>query len=187
MMRPEDVDGLISNVQGELLREYAKDAYCAVEVGSFRGKSAAFIASGLPDGGRLYCVDPWQDSDEVRESQYRTGENFAKFCHNIKSCGYWDRVVPIRKFSVDAAKGWNRPIDLMHIDGGHDYDEVLADIQAWSPHMKDGSIMLFDDYSPKFDGIEQALHESFDTVTLHNVGFYSKGPRRWFAAAKVNK
>lgn len=186
-MKPEDVEGLISEQQGLLLKQYASQAQVVVEVGSFRGKSAAYIASGLPDGGRLYCVDPWQDSPDVREKQYRTGKNFAKFCHNIKSCGYWEKVVPIRKFSADAVKGWNLPIDMMHIDGGHDYDEVLADIVMWRPHMRDGGIMLFDDYSPRFPGIEQAVHEQFDTVTLHNVGSYHKGALRWFAAAKVNK
>jgi predicted O-methyltransferase YrrM len=184
-MKPADVDGLIAHGQGLLLAGYASGAKVAVEVGSFRGKSAAYIASGLPYEGHLYCVDPWQDSPDVREKQYRTEDNLAVFKSNIAACGFKRRVTPVQGFSVDVAKDWYLPVDLLHVDGGHDYDEVLADIRAWLPHMTRGSVMLFDDWSSRFPGVDDAVHDMFDTVMLHNVGSYSKGPRRWFAAAKV--
>lgn len=188
-MKPENVDGLISHEQGVLLAKYAADAKVAVEIGSFRGKSAAYIASGLPANGKLFCVDPWQDSAQVREKQYSVAGNLQRFVENIEACGFTKKVTPLQGFSEDVSATWVGKIDMMHIDGGHDYDEVLTDIRCWMPHMRPGGVMLFDDWSSRFPGIDDAVHDMFDTVMLHNVGSYHgrhhKGARRWFAAAKV--
>lgn len=39
-------------------------------------------------------------------------------------------------------------IDLAFIDGGHQYDEVLADWNAIKPHLREGSLVIFHDYDP---------------------------------------
>jgi cephalosporin hydroxylase len=39
-------------------------------------------------------------------------------------------------------------IDVAFIDGGHQYDEVLADWEAIKPHLRHGSLVIFHDYDP---------------------------------------
>ena len=35
---------------------------------------------------------------------------------------------------------------VLHIDGNHAYDNVLADACAWTPHVRPGGWIVFDDY-----------------------------------------
>lgn len=186
-MKPKDVEGFISNAQGDLLAAYASQCQgqVAVEVGSYRGKSASYIAAALPDTATLYCVDPWQNSPTIRERQYRTDQNYAHFVANIEACGLSNKVVAVQGFSSYVASQWDKQVSFLHLDGGHEYDEVLSDLDCWMPHMAGDGIVVFDDYSPRFPGIEEAVHKWFDKVTLHNVGSYPKGRLRWFAVGQV--
>jgi Methyltransferase domain len=45
---------------------------------------------------------------------------------------------------------WNHPIDLLFIDGGHDYEEVKLNTLKWEGFVKKGGTILFHDidYSP---------------------------------------
>jgi hypothetical protein len=50
-----------------------------------------------------------------------------------------------------------QPIDLLFIDGSHDYEDVLADIDMWTPLLADEGIVAFNDpYAP---GVNRALRE----------------------------
>ncbi len=37
-------------------------------------------------------------------------------------------------------------IGLLHIDGNHEYEQVAADARAWTPRVKPGGFIVFDDY-----------------------------------------
>jgi predicted O-methyltransferase YrrM len=174
-MTPSEVEGFISDDQGLIMQEYARKMppEVAVEIGSYRGKSACYIASAMPSGSTLYCIDPWQNSSQIREKQYQTDENYLRFVDNVSKCGLSDKVVPIRGFSSDVSKQWDKPISFLYIDAGHEYDEVLEDIDSWLPHVKSGSPVLFDDYSPAFPGVQRAFHDRFQTFKLHDVAPYN--------------
>jgi MMP 1-O-methyltransferase len=186
-MIPFEVEGFISDEQGRILQDYACKMVpgIAVEIGSYRGKSASYIASAMPKGSHLYCVDPWQDSESVREKQYRTERNFSLFVENINACGLAEKITPVRDFSYNAAKEWGKPISFLYIDGGHDYDEVVRDIEGFVPHVIPGGVVLFDDYSPAFAGVQKAFDERFEKFCLHEVPSYDSkdkyGIRRWLA------
>lgn len=190
-MKPSEIDGLISDKQGRIMQDYARQMVpgVAVEIGSFRGKSACYIASVMPEGSHLYCIDPWQDSEVVREKEYRTNENFEVFVKNIEACGASENVTAIRDFSYNVSKSWDKPISFLYIDGGHEYDEVLSDIDGFVPHVISGGIVLFDDYSTAFPGLQQAVNKRFGSVKLHDVGKYESrkhgGHERYLAAARV--
>jgi len=42
--------------------------------------------------------------------------------------------------------GWDRPIHLLFVDGGHAYDVVRSDIRKFGQHVVVGGIMAFHDY-----------------------------------------
>lgn len=190
-MEPSRIEGFISHEQGVIMQDYARHMArgVAVEIGSFRGKSACYIASAMPEGSHLYCVDPWQDSEAVREKQYRTDRNFDLFVSNIEACGVSGSVTPIRDFSYNVAKGWDKTISFLYIDGGHEYDEVLQDIDGFLPHVTSGGVVLFDDYSPAFPGVQKAFGERFEKFDLHEVPSYDSkdkyGVQRWLAVGFV--
>lgn len=190
-MRPEEVEGLISDEQGRIMQQYAAEMVndVAVEIGSYRGKSACYIASAMPDDAHLWCIDPWDDSDNNRYGFVFTDENFRLFCNNVRACGLESCVTPIRKLSSEVARVWEKPISLLYIDGGHEHEEVLGDIDGFLPHMVSGGVILFDDYSDAFPGVVSAVRERFDDVVLHDVGIYQSrkknGERRYLAAVRI--
>jgi hypothetical protein len=58
----------------------------------------------------------------------------------------------IHSDSLSVAKTWTVPLDLIYIDGDHTEKGVTDDIRAWTPHLKFGGLMVFDDY-------EQPMHK----------------------------
>jgi len=191
MMLPKDVDGLISDEQGQIMQQYAREMVndVAVEIGSYRGKSACYIGSAMPDTAHLYCIDPWNNSNVNRYAFKFTDENLLTFKENVRLCGLESRVTPIRGFSSEVSLSWEKPISLLYIDGGHEYEEVLRDIDGFLPHMVSGGVILFDDYSNAFPGIVSAVQERFDEVVLHDVGVYlskkKNGEQRYLAAVRI--
>lgn len=51
----------------------------------------------------------------------------------------------IKGYFDDVAKTWNKEIDLLHIDGLHDYENCRNDCETWSPFLKEDGVIIFHD------------------------------------------
>lgn len=150
MTTPSDLSGLIPNDEGDALAELAAavpEDLAIVEIGSFRGKSTAFLASGAKAGGgaHVFAVDPWDLPGNVYGKHgYSAPIVREQFEEQLRAAKLWSRVTPIQAFSVDAAGDWDGPpIGLLFIDGDH--DAVAADFAAWQPHLADEHVVALDD------------------------------------------
>lgn len=60
---------------------------------------------------------------------------------------------------------YERPVHLLFVDGGHEYEMVKGDIGAWIPHIPIGGLAIFHDYAPsprdrdRLAGVERAVDE----------------------------
>ena len=115
-----------------------------VEIGSARGKSACAVGLALRrnGGGKLYAIDPhsvttWNDKDSV--------DSFAIINAHLQKAELTEWVEIVRKTSGDAAKGWNKKIDLIFIDGDHSYEGVKADWELFLPHLSEFGVVVFHD------------------------------------------
>lgn len=176
-MRPEDLSGLIDDDQGEILRSLAAAVpvhRAIVEVGSFRGKSTAFLADGsrLGHGAPVFAVDPWDlDGNPYGKHGFSAPEVRESFEQQLRACRLWSRVTPVRAFSVDAAVAYQGPqIGLLYIDGDHEEDAVRADVEAWSPHLAEDHTIVFDDLDTKRNpGVRVVVDELADRYTVEKV------------------
>lgn len=123
-----------------ILRALAADCRAVVEIGTFTGSSAEALLSGMPDDGRLTCIDvlhppagdysgsiPTWVRDRVRDMRL---QRFA---------GRYDVLL---MESVRAAALFPDGIfDLVFIDGSHCYAAVAADIDAWRPKVRSGGVL----------------------------------------------
>lgn len=147
-----------------------------VEVGSFAGKSSAFMAVEIINSGKnikFDCVDTWEGSDEHNTLQfpeaYRLTKNnllYDTFISNMKPVE--SNYTPVKMCSVDAAKLYeDGSLDFVFIDASHDYENVKNDIIAWFPKVKLGGIMGGHDYDNMFLGVVQAVNELFgENITI---------------------
>lgn len=151
-----------------------------VEVGSWLGKSASFMGVEIINSGKdikLVCVDPWLDGGpDLRETSYFTDRReplFETFTRNTARVAHL--ITPMRMSSVTAASKFaDSSVDFIMLDGDHSYEAVQADIAAWTPKMRPGSIMSGDDYL--WPGVKQAVEEAFAGQAKVNTVIKSEKP-----------
>ena len=108
-----------------------------VEVGSWKGRSAAFMGVEIANSGKpitFYCVDHWKGSDEeLHKADPDRKRLFSVFKENIAPLiKAHVHIKPVRSDSAQAAHLFeDESVDFVWIDAGHDYDSVSEDIEAW--------------------------------------------------------
>jgi hypothetical protein len=115
-----------------------------VEVGSWKGKSAAFMAVEIINSQKnikFDCVDTWFGSVEHKDYLcVKNKELYDIFISNTKELNHI--INPIRLPSIEAAKQYkDKSIDVVFIDACHEYKCVIEDIDAWLPKVKNGGIL----------------------------------------------
>ena len=152
------IDGFLSVFEGAFLFRCAKEVPpggVVVEIGSYKGRSSCFIASGLSEGATLWCIDTFEsDSVDIRKKE----DTFEEFERNMKPFG--QKVKFIRGRSEEIAKHWNSEIDFLWIDGDHSFEGCARDIELWVPYVKSGGKVAFHDY-PNAPGVKKAVDEIF--------------------------
>lgn len=137
-------------------RDYTKGA----EIGVYRGLYSETLCKVMPDLD-LLCVDNWA---------------YGKYKRAEKECR--ERLKPYRTTlvkltSVEAAKDVpDGSLDFVYIDADHKYENVMADLEAWTPKVKIGGIVSGDDFYkfPKRGdtGVMQAVSE-FTSDNKYNL------------------
>jgi hypothetical protein len=83
---------------------------------------------------------------------------YNEFLKNIEPVK--DIINPVRKSSEDAVKDYkDESLDFVFIDAGHEYEDVIKDINYWLPKVKKGGILAGHDYSQDSPGVMRAVHE----------------------------
>lgn len=145
-----------------------------VEVGVALGHSIAYLEEtrralrGPRGPGYTFAIDPWGGYARNGEQQeaLKEGEpgDFTLFIESMlkHSPAALESASVIRATSAEAS-GMFRPrsLDLVLIDGAHDYDSVREDIMSWLDLVKTGGIISGDDFDPKYPGVEKAVREFF--------------------------
>jgi predicted O-methyltransferase YrrM len=123
-----------------------------VEIGSFKGKSSAFMAVEIANSGKkikFECVDPmlpighYANSAEQNPDEWRgySAEEFHDRMQDVK-----DFYTLHQMTSDDAARLYtDGSIDFLMIDGDHSYEGVKKDLENYLPKMRSGGLIAGDD------------------------------------------
>lgn len=165
MRKPADLQGLIPDAVGEALAELAATVpagQAIVEIGSFKGKSTCFLASGAAEDVHVWAVDPWDLSgNPTGRFGFADPSTREQFDRQVEEAGYAEKITAIRGFSVEEAASWDGPpIGLLYVDGDHSERAVFNDYDAWRPHLAAGATVVFDDLdTPRNPGVRRALEK----------------------------
>ncbi|HEY7047690.1 MAG TPA: class I SAM-dependent methyltransferase [Jatrophihabitantaceae bacterium] len=109
-----------------------------VEIGSHQGRSTIVLAAA--GGRRVVAIDPFVDGRLFGGAPTRD-----KFAANIAAAGV--AVELIAEPSTRVRPTWREPIDLLYVDGKHDYWTVGNDLR-WTAHVRPrGTVLVHDAYS----------------------------------------
>jgi predicted O-methyltransferase YrrM len=149
-----------------------------VEIGSYKGRSSSFLAVEIVRSNKkikLDCVDTWEGSPEHQQGQSHEDSDvvnrqlFEVFRKNMQPVeGYYTAV---RADSLAASAFYaDQSLDFVFIDAAHDYQSVLADINAWLPKVKTGGIISGHDFF--HDPVKQAVVETLNSPDTYGNCWY---------------
>lgn len=125
-----------------------------LEIGSFEGRSAVWIAENMmQEGDTLTCIDTWEGGEEHSEEDMDSV--YRRFTHNMQllqtkqplglSVRMGTSTQELAFWLVNDLKD-SLHFDFIYIDGSHVAKDVLTDAcMAW-PLLKPKGMMVFDDY-----------------------------------------
>ncbi|MBB6519940.1 class I SAM-dependent methyltransferase [Pseudoteredinibacter isoporae] len=163
---PVDIDqikGFLAQDEGEALYQHAQQS-CklgpVLEVGSYCGKSTVYLGAACKGSDNIvYAVDHHRGSEEhqlgeeyhdpdLYDSSVELMDSFKVFRASMRAAGLEETVVPIVASSAVASKGWNTPLGMVFIDGGHSEEAAQTDYRSWVSHIKPGGILAIHDIFP---------------------------------------
>ena len=170
-----EIDGWLSDGEGELLYELAKgvpSGQAIVELGSWKGKSTVWLAKGTEAGQRnkVYSIDPHSGSKaHVSEGEMNT---YTAFLTNLTKAGVQATVVPLVTTSDKAARRWREGVGLLWVDASHEYEDVKHDFLAWKHHLLPGAVVALHDCDKPGPAqvVEEYLNHSGDFTIIQRVG-----------------
>ena len=126
-----------------LFRELGFQA--GVEVGVERGQYSEVLCRSNP-GARLYCVDAWKAYKGYRDhvNQLKLDRFYTETTERLAPF----KVSIVRGFSVDVAatRFEDGSLDFVYLDGNHSFENVAADLAAWSRKVRPGGIIAGHDF-----------------------------------------
>ena len=142
-----------------------------VEVGTFLGKSAVYMAVEIINSGKLIkfdCIDHWLGSEEHKDNDKVDVDNlYEDFLKNIEPVK--GVIKPVRVDSISASKLYKpNSLDFIFIDASHDEQSVKADLTYWMPRLKEDGIIAGDDIGN--EGVANAVKWFFDNEKLDILG-----------------
>jgi hypothetical protein len=159
-LKAKNIKGFLGDDEAEQLYHLAKQASQfgpCLEIGSYCGKSTAYLGLGCKEnGGILFSVDHHHGSEEQQPGQeYFDSElldkdsglidTFNIFRETVRDLLLEDTVVAIVAKSEVTARLWSTPLSLVFIDGGHTFKAAFTDYTNWVSHLlPDGYLLIHD-------------------------------------------
>ena len=152
-----------------------------LEIGAHEGRSACYILENfLTDTGTLCSVDP--QFDETTRRRFDSNVALAKKPEQVIE-NLYDMSIPALSKLVTR----RQQFDFVYVDGDHHNQTVIADAVLGWQLLRQGGIMLFDDYYPvPTDGYFNGPKAGIDAfcmlystqfnwiITNHQIGLQKK-------------
>lgn len=132
------------------------------------GVAEGHFSKDMLDWGiqRLYMVDIWKTYGKAGDNSFPQewhDKNLQGVKEKTKSYLEQHKAIILQGFSTDMAQYVpDHCLDMVYLDGGHDYASVMADLIVWREKVKIGGIIAGHDYNDMPDyGVKNAVTDYF--------------------------
>tara|TARA_Y100000114_G_scaffold18391_1_gene14709 strand:+ start:104 stop:727 length:624 start_codon:yes stop_codon:yes gene_type:complete len=172
-----------SETYDTIVDEAADDAKI-LEIGSFMGRSTHYLATALHNADKekvkIYALDTFEGSSE--HSALKIPKNFLPmFEENLKFFIDKDvvEVIQSRSDNKDVIDRFEDGFfDYIMVDGAHEHEAVMDDIENWWPKLKDKGVMFGDDFY--LEAVSEAVKISSGNVQSPGYSVNGSTERTWF-------
>lgn len=155
-----------------------------LEIGSYHGRSTAFLARCMPPGERLIVCDTFEVATEDQYPEPPSPDALRRTLERLApdlSSGQ----VEIHPDRSDTLNLVGFAIRFAHIDGGHTHDVALHDLRLVAAHLAPGGIIAVDDYAhpvwPEVTtAVDQFLAESPKFAVMADVNRWAESGRKLY-------
>jgi MMP 1-O-methyltransferase len=159
----EGVTGFMPTDEGRALYDAAMrylDEGVGVEIGTYCGKSTVLLGAAAQNTDSvLYTVDHHHGSEEHQPGwkyhdaslvDEKTGlfDTLPTFRRTMDAAALDDHVVAVVGKSAVVARGWQTPLQLLFIDGGHSEAAAQQDFDGWARWVRRGGALAIHDVFP---------------------------------------
>jgi predicted O-methyltransferase YrrM len=132
----------------------------AVEIGTYCGRSTILLgAAAAQTGSVLYTVDHHHGSEEHQpgwefhdttmiDPVSGRFDTLPMLRRTLDAAGLDDTIVAVVGKSTVVARGWQTPLELLFIDGGHSEEVAQADFDGWAKWVSVGGALIIHDVFP---------------------------------------
>lgn len=123
-----------------------------VELGSHYGCSSFAFLQAIKDSkleSDFVAIDTWEGD---RLTRYGNTENVYDLFKRVKNICYGELSCTMLKNRFEEVVDCfeDESIDLLHIDGSHEYDDVKKDFLMWKKKVKKNGAIFFHDIAPEY-------------------------------------
>lgn len=150
----------------EVAASCVPEGQAIVELGTYRGGSLKYLVAGAPDSVQVFGVDAWGQGDIYRGRPHMLDR--YRLTDKRVAARVAKGATLIHNTTVQAAAEYDGPpVGCLYIDAEHRFDSVIADYQAWAPHLTPDAVVAFDDYGgTKGKQVIQAVDHLIETGRL---------------------
>jgi MMP 1-O-methyltransferase len=129
-----------------VLRAVAEGRRRVVEIGVYEGSSAVVLCEVLEPDAELHLIDPFGHHGWALPAGWGATEGASRRVVE-RARRRWDgpRIAWHVDYSHAVAQRWDRPVDLVFIDGDHSEDGVRTDWEDWHGFVEPGGAVVFHD------------------------------------------
>lgn len=141
----------------------SKNMRSIAEIGSWKGRSTHALLSGCK--GKVTAIDHFQGSGEKDNTHGAVGV-FEEFSKNLQGFNNLE----VKKTDSLTAASEGKKYDMVFIDGGHTYDEVVKDIRAWKNNAR--VILCGHDHCNAWPEVIRAVKDELGDVYVNDSIWY---------------
>jgi predicted O-methyltransferase YrrM len=121
----------------------------------------SLFALAEPEIGTVYGIDTFTSGAHGNHP-----DNYDVVM-GIKERYNFSNVEVIKGLFSDVVVNWTKPIDILHIDGDHQYESIVEDWNNWFPFLTENGVVIMHDTNSDWVGIKKF----YDEITIPKCNF----------------